>query len=187
VVKVIGITGGIATGKSTVTKYLLQKGYIVMDSDVLAKEAMLDPICQKQVKQAFDCVTDNQIDRKKLGQIIFHDAKAKKQLEDIIHPYVIQRLQEGIRENIEREIMFLDIPLLFECHLEYLCDTIVIVYCEPKIQVSRLMKRDTIDEAYAKTIIKNQMSLLQKKQKADIVLDNSGLEKDLLQQLQKLW
>lgn len=187
-VQVIGITGGIATGKSTVTNYLIQQGYIVLDSDVFSKEALtIDKDCIKQVEDTFDCVVDGVIDRKKLGQIVFHDKEAKQKLEDIIHPYVIRRLKEGIEENQDGRIVFLDIPLLYECHLEYLCDTIVVVYCDEKTQLLRLMERDHIEEEYARTIISNQISIEDKKDKADIILDNSKTKEKLLKQLEKLW
>jgi len=186
--KVIGITGSIATGKSTVVGYLINQGYTVLDSDVFAREALtLDFDCIEKVKQIFDCVIDNKIDRKKLGKIIFNDTKAKKKLEAIVHPYVLKKLQEGIKNNAEKEIVFLDIPLLYECRLEYLCDTIVVVYCDKRAQLSRLIKRDNIEEQYAKTIINNQMPIEDKKEMADIVLDNSKTKDYLLEQLQKLW
>lgn len=186
--KVIGLTGGIATGKSTVTNYLTEQGYVVLDSDIFSKEALhKDSNCIEQVKQTFDCVVNGEIDRKKLGAIIFHDSQAKKKLEEIIHPYVIRKLQEGIIKNKDREIVFLDIPLLYECQLEFLCDTIVVVYCDEKTQILRLMKRDAIDEDYAKVIIGNQLSIEEKKQRANLVLDNSQSKEVLLKQLKKLW
>ncbi|MFV0396261.1 MAG: dephospho-CoA kinase [Coprobacillaceae bacterium] len=185
---VVGITGGIATGKSTVTNYLIKHNYVVLDSDLFSREALtIDKGCIELVKQNFDCVTNGEIDRKKLGSIVFHDKKAKKKLEDIVHPYVIKRLKNGIVENKDREIVFLDIPLLYECHLEYLCDTIVVVYCDEESQILRLMHRDNIDREYAKTIINNQMSMSEKLKQADIVLDNSKSKEDLLEQIQKLW
>lgn len=186
--KVIGITGSIATGKSTVVKYLLDQGYTVLDSDAIAKEALtIDLECIEKVKQTFDCVVENQIDRKKLGRIIFNNEKAKIQLEDIVHPYVIKKLHEGVEKNIDKEILFLDIPLLYECHLEYLCDTIVVVYCDIHTQIERLMKRNGIEATYAKTMINNQISIEEKKMIADIVLDNSKTKEYLLEQLEKLW
>lgn len=186
--KVIGITGSIATGKSTVVKYLIDQGYTVLDSDAFAKEALtIDFESIEKVKQTFDCVVDHNIDRKKLGRIIFNNEKAKKQLEDIVHPYVIKKLHEGVEKNIDKDIVFLDIPLLYECHLEYLCDTIVVVYCDLHTQITRLIKRDGIEETYAKTMIDNQMSIEDKKKMADIVLDNSKTHEYLLEQLQKLW
>lgn len=175
--KVLGITGSIATGKSTVTNYLKEQGYLVVDSDKLAYDALtIDEACIAQVKARFN-LPDGPIDRKGLGKIIFNDQQAKKDLEAIIHPYVINKIQATIAANQNLELIFLDIPLLFESNLEYLCDEIIVVYLNEEEEIKRLMQRDNIDEAYARLIISNQMSIEEKKQRGDIVLDNNcGLE-----------
>lgn len=182
--EVLGITGSIATGKTTVTKYLKEHGYIVVDSDQLAYDALtIDEDCIEQTKKRFK-LESGPIDRKRLGRIIFNDSQAKKDLEAIIHPYVIKKIKEAIKINQDQEIIFLDIPLLFESHLEYLCDQIIVVYLNEQEEVKRLMKRDNLDEDYARLIISNQMSIEEKKARANIVLDNSkGLE-ELYQQIE---
>lgn len=176
--KVIGITGSISVGKSTVTNDLLQKGYIVLDADKISHHALdIGTTCYERVKDVFGCVaSDNTIDRKQLGQIVFHDAKKKKQLEDIIHPYVIDELKKGIQATQEA-LIFLDIPLLYETHLEYLCDKIIVVYVSEDIQAERLMKRNHIDKQSALHLMKQQISIEKKRELADYVIDNSkGLE-----------
>ena len=148
--KVYGITGSIACGKSTVTNYLREHGYLVIDADRISREALtIDQGCIEKVDQLFHCVHGGIVDRKTLGKKVFHDAKAKKMLENIIHPYVISQLKEAIQENQDLPCLFLDIPLLYESHLEYLCDSIIVVYLDEKQQVKRLMERDHIDEEYA--------------------------------------
>ena len=118
--EVIGITGSIATGKSTVTNYLKNKGYFVVDSDKLAYDALtIDYNCIKLTKERFN-LGNGSIDRKALGQIIFNDKQAKLDLEEIIHPYVINEIKKQINNNQNEKIIFLDIPLLFESKLEYL-------------------------------------------------------------------
>lgn len=185
--KVYGITGSIACGKSTVTRYLLERGWIVIDADQLSREALtFDKESILKVKQLFGCVDDGIVDRKALGKIVFHDKKAKKQLEDIIHPYVIKKIEEAIEIHQDKDFIFLDIPLLFESHLEYLCDKIIVVYLNEKTQIKRLMKRDKIDETYARTIIANQISSDIKKEKADIVLDNNQDIDDLYSQIKNM-
>lgn len=185
--KVYGITGSIACGKSTVTRYLLDRGWIVIDADQLSREALtFDKESILKVKQLFGCVDDGIVDRKALGKIVFHDKKSKKQLEDIIHPYVIKKMEEAIEIHQDKDFIFLDIPLLFESHLEYLCDKIIVVYLNEKTQIKRLMKRDKIDETYAGTIIANQISSDIKKEKADIVLDNNQDIDDLYSQIKNM-
>ena len=184
--KVLGITGSIATGKSTVTNYLKQRGYLVVDSDKLAYDALtIDEVCIKQTKNRFD-LPAGPIDRKALGRIVFNDRKAKKDLEDIIHPYVIKRIKDVIADNQDKKFIFLDIPLLFENNLEYLCDKIIVVYLNEQEEIKRLMKRDNIDEDYARLIIGNQMSIEEKKMRADIVLDNNQGLDELYQQIETL-
>ncbi len=186
--KVFGITGSIATGKSTVTKYLIEKGYQVIDSDKLAYEALTkDDDCINKVKELFKCLDDyGNIDRIALGKIIFKDKDAKKRLEDIIHPYVIKEIKRFIEVNRYEDIIFLDIPLLYECKLEYLCDQIIVVYIDEAVQLKRLMNRDNIDEKYARMIMSNQMSIEEKKKKANIVIDNCKDLISLYQQIDKV-
>ena len=182
--KVYGITGSIACGKSTVTHYLLEKGYKVVDADLISRNALtIDQTCILKVQELFGCVNNGIVDRKALGKIVFHDENAKKKLEDIIHPYVILKIKEEIEKNKEKDCIFLDIPLLYESHLEYLCDEIIVVYLNEKRQVQRLMARDHIDETYAYTIMNNQISSLKKKELADIVFDNNQGIKELYKQI----
>lgn len=182
--KVYGITGSISTGKSVVSAYLIKKGYYVVDSDKLAHDALsIDQDCMNQTIQLFDCLTDGKIDRKKLGNIVFHDQKAKQQLENIIHPYVISQIKEKIRKHQDLKAIFLDIPLLFEAKLEYLCNQIIVVYCKEEIELLRLMKRDQCSKEEAKTLIQSQMSIEEKRKKADIVFDNSETLDVLYQQV----
>lgn len=184
---VYGITGSIACGKSTVTNYLRSYHFQVIDADVLSRDALtIDQDCIMEVQKLFGCVQDGVVDRKALGRIIFHNKEAKKQLEDIIHPYVIKKLKEAIDGNQDKDCLFLDIPLLFESHLEYLCDKIIVVYVNETRQLMRLMKRDQIDEPYAKTIMSQQISSEIKKNKADIVLDNNGDLQSLYEQIDKM-
>lgn len=181
--KVYGITGSIATGKSTVTNYLKEKGYLVVDSDKLAYDALtIDDDCINKTKVRFN-LTGDTIDRKALGKIIFNDKQAKADLEAIVHPYVIKRIKEIISEHQNDDVIFLDIPLLYESHLEYLCDEVIVVYLNYQEEVKRLMKRDNIDEKYAKIIISNQMNIEDKKRLADIVLDNNKSLENLYQQI----
>lgn len=184
--EVLGITGSIATGKSTVTNYLREKGYLVVDSDKLAYDALtIDQDCIEKTKQTFNLEAGS-IDRKALGKIIFNDQEAKAKLEAIIHPYVINKIKEAINANLDRKLIFLDIPLLFESNLEYLCDRIIVVYLNETKEVKRLMKRDNISEEYAKIIIHNQMSIEEKKQRADIVLDNNQDLDKLYEQIEEM-
>ena len=172
---IVGITGGIATGKSLVTDYIKNKGYFVIDSDSLAHEALTKgKDTYKQIVSIFDCLDENkEIDRKKLGKIVFNDHKAKKILEDIIHPYVFSRIEEEKKKN-SSNLTFIDMPLLFEVGYENRVDLVISVVTNEVTQALRLSKRDNISLEYAKVKISNQMSLKEKIEKSDYVIDNSN-------------
>lgn len=179
--KVIGITGGIASGKSTVSRYLMSLGYQVVDCDLLTREAYVD--CFLELQEAFpSCIEHQSINRQKLGAMIFNDEEQKKKLEAIIHPYCRKKMKEAICKN--QGILFLDIPLLFEAHMEDLCEEIWVVYVSSKTQLKRLIERNHYELLEAKRRIASQMSLEEKKTKADFVIYNEGSLEDLYKQIQ---
>lgn len=186
-VKVIGLTGSIAVGKSTVSRYLITHGYQVLDADLISKEALnLGTSCYEKVKELFGCVgQDGSIDRKELGKIVFHDSQKKKELENIIHPYVIEQMQKGIQE-CQDDLIFLDIPLLFEAHLEYLCDDIIVVYVDEKTQMQRLMNRNHIASSDALNLMNQQISIEKKKQMGDYIIDNRLNYQDLYIEIERV-
>lgn len=181
---VIGITGGIASGKSTVSQYLKKQGFLIIDADQLSHDALtLDKTCIQQVSELFNCLDESgKIDRAKLGTIIFNDKKAQAQLEGIVHPYVIKKMKEAI-QNSHTEWIFLDIPLLYEAHLEYLCDYILVVYVDERTQLERLIKRNRLTVSEAQARIYSQMPLIEKKNRANYVIDNSRNTQILYQQM----
>jgi dephospho-CoA kinase len=174
---IIGITGSIGTGKSTVTDYLKRKGYLVLDADILAREELNkeNVICEVVQRFGDSILKDGLIDRKRLGEIIFLSPEARLDLNRIIHPKVIKKIEKlSQRAN---GLLFIDIPLLYEAQLEYLVDKVLVVYTNPETQLSRLMKRDNIDEGYAKMKIASQMSIEEKKLRANYLVNNElGLE-----------
>ena len=185
--KVYGITGSIATGKSTVTNYLREKGYLVVDSDKLAYDALtIDEDCIDRVKKRFDLHGDT-IDRKALGRIVFNDPIAKKDLENIIHPYVINKIKETIHNNQNLKIIFLDIPLLFESKLNEVCDATIGVLAEKEEKINRIINRDKITYEKALNRLNNQPD---DKFYIDncnfIILNNEGTEK-IKEQIRKIF
>ena len=177
----IGITGSIASGKSVLTAYLLGLGYPVIDADAIAADLVRpgsDTL--KQIEEAFgeDILTaDGALDRDKLGQLVFKDEDARRKLNDLMHPAIIRAMVE-LSESFHG-LVFFDIPLLFEEYdaikangLEF--DAIWLVDANEEVQLARLMARDNIDEAYAREKIASQMSLAEKKSRAQAVFDNSG-------------
>lgn len=173
--KIIGITGGIASGKSTVCQYLIDLGYYVIDSDEISRRftSVGGPIYQR-IKKAFGkeyFLPNHELNRAKLADLIFHDPIARSQLNDLSHPLIVEEIRNLI-QNSSENIIFLDIPLLFEANLSYLCDTIVCVYVKSEAQIERLMNRDHISKEYAEAKIKSQMSLEEKKILSDYVIES---------------
>lgn len=185
--KVIGLTGSIATGKSQVSNYLRDKGIKVVDADLIARDLVDIPIVKDEIKKAFgeNIYVNENLDRKKLAEIVFSNDKKRNILNDIMHPHIYKIILDEIRNS--KEIVFVDIPLLFENEkvnekfgLSF--DEIWLVYVDREIQIERLMKRDGISRDYAEKKINSQISVEEKRKKSDVIIDNSGtLEETFIQ------
>lgn len=189
---VIGLTGGIASGKSTVSQMIKEQGIRVVDADVIAKEAVAKgtPALQ-QIVQTFgeDVLLPNgELNRQQLGAIIFSDEEKRKQLNAIVHPEVRKEMLKQRDEGIAQQETFivLDIPLLFESQLESLVDRIIVVYTTPELQLSRLMNRNDLSEEEALNRIHSQQSLEEKCKKADRVIENTQDLAFIRKQLQNI-
>lgn len=176
---VIGLTGGIASGKSTVSQMIKEKGIRVVDADIIAKEAVSKgSAALHQIVQTFGeevLLPNGELNRQQLGTIIFSDEEKRKQLNAIVHPEVRKEMLEQRDEGVSNNETFvvLDIPLLFESKLEGLVDRIIVVYTTPELQLSRLMNRNDLSEEEALNRIHSQQSLEEKCQKADRVIENT--------------
>jgi len=175
----VGITGGIATGKSTVMKYLQKKGYPVIDCDILAKEALeRDTPAYKAVVHKFGSgikQRDAEIDRKKLAQIIFNNESKRKLLERIVHEQVLRDVQSQLRDysNSKELLVFIDIPLLFEVKWEFLVDETWVIACDEQTQIKRLMNRDDLSEEDAQSRLNAQIPIEDKKSLGDVLIDSN--------------
>ncbi len=175
--RIIGLTGGIACGKSTVSNYLENIYKIpVLDADIYAREAVekgseiLERILARYGRKVK--TEDNSLNRQQLGEIIFNNPEEKIWLESQIHPYVRECFKRHL-EQLEAQIVFFSIPLLFEDKLNYLFTDICVIYCSFEQQIQRLMTRNNLTREQAIARINNQMPLAEKIALADIVLDNS--------------
>ncbi|KML16474.1 dephospho-CoA kinase [Bacillus sp. LK10] len=176
---VIGLTGGIASGKSTVSQMIKEKGIRVVDADIIAKEAVSKgSAALHQIVQTFGeevLLPNGELNRQQLGAIIFSDEEKRKKLNAIVHPEVRKEMLEQRDEGVSNNETFvvLDIPLLFESKLEGLVDRIIVVYTTPDLQLSRLMNRNDLSEEEALKRIHSQQPLDEKCQKADRVIENT--------------
>lgn len=194
--KIIGLTGGIATGKSTVTKIIRENGYKVIDADKIAKDIVeKDKPAYNEVVEKFGekiLEKDKSINRKKLGNIIFKDRLLREELNNILHPYIFKEIKDMIiKHSQNNEYIFVDIPLLIEeidkfKEYEICFDEIWLVYIDEKTQLSRLMKRDLIGEERGIAKIRSQMSIDLKKRYATKIIDNRGDLKTLKKQMNKI-
>lgn len=175
--RVIGVTGGIASGKSHVCKVISNLGYPIIDADQIHREfCEVGKPCYKAIVESFgeDYLTSSgELNKRKLAKLIFKNSAAKMLLNKVTHSIIIEEIKRRIRE-IEDGLVFVEVPLLFECKMEYLCDKIICVYLKKKLQIERLMAREGIDEDYALAKIHSQMDLYEKQHKADYVIDSLG-------------
>ena len=175
--RVIGITGGIASGKSNVCHVIKELGYPVIDCDEITRRNYeINGKIYNVVKERFGnefLLDDGNINRKKLGKLVFTNSSAKMLLNSITHPIIKDELLDEIAKYKDG-LVFVEIPLLYEAKFEALCDKIICVFLSQKFQVERLMEREGIDEDYALQKIHSQMDLYMKKSLADYVINSKG-------------
>lgn len=181
----IGITGSIACGKSTVSNYLKEKGYTIIDADKLGHIALTSDEVKEKLKKSFGLtiLENNEISREKLGKLVFGNDENLKILNSIVHPYIrkiILQLQENHRDE---RFVFLDIALLFEAGFEDLVEKIIVVHVDEKIQVARLMSRNTLSKEQAMFRIESQMSSKDKSILGNYVIDNGGTKEETYKQI----
>ncbi|WP_298611523.1 dephospho-CoA kinase [uncultured Thermosynechococcus sp.] len=183
----LGITGGIACGKSVVAAYLQQRyGLPIVDADVLARQAVAvgTPIYQAIVDRYGReiCCRDGTINRRRLGEVVFAQPQERQWLEAQIHPWVIAQMERAI-DTCDQPLIALVIPLLFEAHLEEFVDRIWVVATTPEQQLARLQQRDRLSEDAAAQRIASQLPLEEKIRRADTVLWNTGSLAELYRQV----
>jgi len=188
----IGLTGGIASGKSTVSAMLAELGAFVVDADKIAREIVAphQPAYNDIVAEFGPQVLDaaGNLNRQVLAEIIFNDVIAKQRLERITHPRIRQRMLE-LRDSVRGryEVVVFDVPLLIEKGWGEIVDTIWVVYVNRATQIARLMARDRLTREQAEARIANQMSLDEKVKYADVVIDNNRDVDHLRRQVLAAW
>jgi dephospho-CoA kinase len=191
-VRLIGLTGGIASGKSTVSRMLKELGATVIDADQLAREVVAPgQPALAEIAARFPGVVgpDGALDRKKLGERIFGDVAERGALNAITHPRIQALVLERTQALHEagHEVVVYDAALLIENDLHQAMDGVILVVAAPQVQLERLMKRDNLSEAEAKARIASQMPLDEKRQFARWIVDNSGSVEQTRAQVQKVW
>lgn len=191
--RLIGLTGGIATGKSTVATELTARGAAVIDADLLAREVVepgrpaLDDIVEMFGPEML--LPDGSLDRPRLAALVFADEHARHDLERITHPRVRDLMMRRIGEAIaaDAELVVAEVPLLFETRSVDLYEGVMVVYTPPEVQVARVMARDRIDEQAARQRLAAQMPIDEKRDRATWVIDNSGPVDATQRQVRDWW
>jgi len=185
--RIIGLTGGIATGKTTVANYLASAyNFPILDADIYARDAVsvgspiLGAIAQRYGEQIL--LPDGNLNRQKLGEIIFNHPDERHWIEGLIHPDVGDRFLTAIAET-PTQTLVLVIPLLFEAQMTHLVTEIWVVRCSESQQLQRLIQRNHLTQEQAQARINSQLSLEKKAELADIVLDNSFTPEELIKQI----
>jgi len=184
----VALTGNIASGKSSVETILKQFGYSCLNTDDTAHQLLESN--QEVIKKAFksfDILDENgSVSREKLGKIVFSNKDMLQKLEGIIHPLVKEKILEFFEDKKKEELVFVGIPQLFECNMQNMFDKKVLVYCDDKIRIQRLINRNGYSEEYAKIRINSQLPQDEKIKLCDITIDNSGSLEDLKSAVEKL-
>ncbi len=185
----VGLTGGIASGKTTISDLFAELGVPIIDTDVISRQLLepgelaFDQVCAHFGDEILD---NNNIDRAQLRKIVFTDTRQKHWLETMLHPLIYKRSHEAILGYSRAKYVLVVVPLLFETNFQPLVDRILVVDCPAHKQIDRLLKREQIDEPLARRMLAQQLSNTQRLAKAHDIIDNSEDDKDLKSQVANL-
>jgi dephospho-CoA kinase len=186
-VPVIGLTGGIATGKTTVSNKLQEKGFAVINADHLVKDIYALPETLEFIRSEFPDVIKNEVIQfPLLREYVFATGENKVKIENFIYARLARAFKEAFNKFDHPQIIIYDVPLLFEKSLQHLFDMTILVYAPREIQRSRLMKRDHILDKMADAILNSQMDIEVKKLKSDFIIDNSKSESELAEEINRI-
>lgn len=191
--KVIGLTGGIGAGKSTVSDFLREKGYLILDADAIAHEltAKGSPVLG-EIAEAFGqemILADGSLDRKRLASVVFSDKGKKARLEDLTTKKVVKIIAAEVvelRKASRYDIIFVDAPLLFEAGVDEMTDFVWMVTADDEVRITRVMQRDDADRESVMRRIANQMDNTEKIRRSHEIIDNSRGKEELYQQIEHL-
>lgn len=188
--KIIGLSGGIATGKSTVSQYLREKGFNIIDADLIARQVVVpgsEGLTRLLAHFGPSVLTpDGQLDRQALGERIFSDDQARQDLNNILHPLILGEIKAEIARLQAAQVAYiiLDVPLLFESsQFRAICQQTLLIWLPEDLQIERLMARDNLTKTQAQARLAAQMPLEDKKKLADDVIDNSASRQATYQQV----
>ncbi|SEM97618.1 dephospho-CoA kinase [Lihuaxuella thermophila] len=191
---ILGLTGGIATGKSTVAAMLKERGAVLIDADQVARD-VVEPGTEglERIRERFGngvIQEDGRLNRAALGKIIFKDEALRKELNRLLHPLIMEEMQQRTGSALAKNphaIVIWDVPLLIEENLTQFVEKVIVVYVPESVQLQRLMKRNALSEEEARERMAAQLSIEEKKRVADFVIDNSDSLEMTERQVDQLW
>ena len=190
----VGLTGGIASGKSKVAKGFARLGAKVLDADKVAREVVLPgQPAWLELQQVFGpefFLPDGRLNRSKLRRLVFADPEQRSRLNAIVHPEVMKEINrrfEQLTTSAQDAVVVVDVPLLLEVGVAHRFDKVIVVYVEKSVQIKRLRQRDGLSMEGARRALSTQMVLDKKVEQADYVIDNSGTRDETQAQVQKVW
>lgn len=190
---VIGLTGGIATGKSTISSILKELGAYIVDADIIARSVVQKgEKAYNEIVQHFGrkiLMPNGEINRKKLGHIVFSDSEKLKLLNQITHPEIIGRIKDKVEEykDVGAKVIVIDAAILIEVGLDWYCDSIWLVSVDKETQIRRLMERDKFAYSDALNRINSQYANEKKSQFADVIIDNNEPIEEVKKKVKELW
>jgi dephospho-CoA kinase len=190
----LGLTGGIASGKTLAARFFADKGALVLDADAEARQVVLPGSAGlARIVEAFGAgmlTPEGMLDREKMAAVVFADPAQRKLLDGILHPLILGAMfakADGLRTGGHAGIVVLDIPLLFECNLQARFDKTVLVYADEELQIARLMERNGLSESQARQRLAAQMPIERKRALADFVIENTGSQEALAAAVARVW
>ena len=185
--KKFAVCGNIASGKTTVQKFLESKNYKVLDTDSVAHELLTVKNSKLYEKfKNYDVFSDGEFSREKMGQLIFSDSVLRIELEKVMHPQIREKISEFFVENSNEDFLFVGIPLLFEANMQDLFDKIIFIYTDDELRLQRLIKRNNYTKEHAIARIDSQINQDEKVRLSDYIIYNNGDISDLEKSVESL-
>ena len=185
--KKFAVCGNIASGKTTVQKFLESKNYKVLDTDSVAHELLTVKNSKLYEKfKNYDVFFDGEFSREKMGQLIFSDSVLRIELEKVMHPKIREKISEFFVENPNEDFLFVGIPLLFEANMQDLFDKIIFIYTDNELRLQRLIKRNNYTKEHAIARIDSQINQDEKARLSDYIIYNNGDISDLEKSVESL-
>ena len=178
------IVGNIASGKSEMERVLDKHGFVVLDSDLMAHDILMDKPDVAKAFSEYDVFEFGRLSREKLGKLVFSNAELKQKLEEIVHPLIKEEIETSFSVYSDEDAIFVSVPLLFEVGWENLFDKVVFIKSEDDIRLERLMKRNGSSKEYAQKRIESQSSQDEKIKKSDFIIENNSTKEEFVKKVE---